>query len=215
MRTSRVGLFPRTLRVWLLPRTSRDGLLPRTLSFSAPAEDCAVQSQSHIATDGQSVSKSWCRAPSGAYDQIFITVWQLRSCFLWGALSDDRTGLSFVPCCWSLPAQSFLGPSPLGLATIFYCLRFETSLSVASYEFKNELFFITSVGPNRSYRSPVSVVAETHNDPKIPRIHGNLCWTFIDIRMYLASRCLANKLLLIHCCSGFQAVFAERFPSKW
>jgi hypothetical protein len=37
------------------------------------------QSQSHIANDGQSVSKSWCRAPSGAYDQIFITVWQLRS----------------------------------------------------------------------------------------------------------------------------------------
>jgi hypothetical protein len=47
------------------------------------------QSQSHIATDGQSVSKSWCRAPSGAHDQIFFTVWQLRSCFLWGALSDE------------------------------------------------------------------------------------------------------------------------------
>jgi hypothetical protein len=31
-------------------------------------------SQSHIATDGQSVSKSWCQAPSGAHDQIFITV---------------------------------------------------------------------------------------------------------------------------------------------
>jgi hypothetical protein len=55
------------------------------------------QSQSHIATDGQSVSKSWCRAPSGTYDQIFSTVCQLRSCFfLWGALSDERTGLSFV-----------------------------------------------------------------------------------------------------------------------
>jgi hypothetical protein len=27
------------------------------------------------------VSKSWCRAPSGAHDQIFITVWQLWSCF--------------------------------------------------------------------------------------------------------------------------------------
>jgi hypothetical protein len=36
------------------------------------------QSQSHIATVGQSVSKSWCRAPSGAYDQIFIAVRQLR-----------------------------------------------------------------------------------------------------------------------------------------
>jgi hypothetical protein len=39
------------------------------------------QSQSHIATDGQLVSKSWCRAPSGPHDQIFITVWLLRSCF--------------------------------------------------------------------------------------------------------------------------------------
>jgi hypothetical protein len=31
-------------------------------------------------------------------------------------------------------AQSFLGQSPLGLVTIFYCLRFEASLFVASYE---------------------------------------------------------------------------------
>jgi hypothetical protein len=30
-------------------------------------------------------------------------------------------------CCWSSPAQSFLAPSPVGLVTIFYCLRFETS----------------------------------------------------------------------------------------
>jgi hypothetical protein len=34
----------------------------------------------------------------------------------------------------ALPAQSFSDPSPLGLATIFYCLRFETSLFVASYD---------------------------------------------------------------------------------
>jgi hypothetical protein len=37
-------------------------------------------------------------------------------------------------CCWPLPAQSFTGPSPLGLEAIFYCLRFETSLFVASYD---------------------------------------------------------------------------------
>jgi hypothetical protein len=37
-------------------------------------------------------------------------------------------------CCWPLPAQSFSGLSPLGLAIIFYCLRFETSLFVASYD---------------------------------------------------------------------------------
>jgi hypothetical protein len=35
--------------------------------------DVLCQSQSHVTTDGQSVSPSWCRAPSGAHDQIFIT----------------------------------------------------------------------------------------------------------------------------------------------
>jgi hypothetical protein len=34
-------------------------------------------------------------------------------------------------CCWPLPAQSFSGPSPVGLVTVFYCLRFETSHFVA------------------------------------------------------------------------------------
>jgi hypothetical protein len=37
-------------------------------------------------------------------------------------------------CCWPLPMQSFSGPSPLVLETIFYCLTFETSLFVASYD---------------------------------------------------------------------------------
>jgi hypothetical protein len=56
------------------------------------------QSKSKSHCDWRSVSKSWCRAPSGAHDQIFITVWQLRSCFC--------GGLSFVyaagPCQRSL-----------------------------------------------------------------------------------------------------------------
>jgi hypothetical protein len=30
-------------------------------------------------------------------------------------------------CYWSSPAQSFSGPSPAGLVTIFLCVRFETS----------------------------------------------------------------------------------------
>jgi hypothetical protein len=42
-------------------------------------------------------------------------------------------GSVFCLCCWLSPAQSFLGPSSLALVTIFYCLRFETSLFVASY----------------------------------------------------------------------------------
>jgi hypothetical protein len=54
------------------------------------------QSQSNITADGQSYSKSWCRAPFGAHDQICITVWQLRSRFCGALLSDERAGLSCV-----------------------------------------------------------------------------------------------------------------------
>jgi hypothetical protein len=43
-------------------------------------------------------------------------------------------GSVFCICCWPLLAQSFSGPSPFVLATIFYSLRFETSLFVASYD---------------------------------------------------------------------------------
>jgi hypothetical protein len=48
-----------------------------------------LQSQSHIMTDGQSASQSWCQAPSGAKDQIFVTS---DIC----GFVDVRTDLSFV-----------------------------------------------------------------------------------------------------------------------
>jgi hypothetical protein len=50
-------------------------------------------SQRHTATDGQSICKPWCWAPSG--DQIFITL-KVTLLFFWGALSDKRTGLPFI-----------------------------------------------------------------------------------------------------------------------
>jgi hypothetical protein len=37
-----------------------------------------------------------------------------------------ENGSAVYNCCWSSPAQLFLGPTPAGLMTIFYCLRFET-----------------------------------------------------------------------------------------
>jgi hypothetical protein len=86
------------------------------------------QSQSHIATDGQSVNKSWCQAPSGAHDQIFIAVWQLESCFC-GAPSLPRGQICLLYMLLALASAVFLGSSPLGLATTFYCLQFRLPFS--------------------------------------------------------------------------------------
>jgi hypothetical protein len=87
------------------------------------------QSQSHIATDGQSFGKFWCRAPSEAHGKIFITLWQLRSCFCWGpSLTRGRDCLLYMPL--ALVSIVFLSSESLGrLLTIFYSLKFECSLS--------------------------------------------------------------------------------------
>jgi hypothetical protein len=39
-----------------------------------------VYSQSHVTTDDQSISPSWCRGPSGSHDRILISVWHLLFC---------------------------------------------------------------------------------------------------------------------------------------
>jgi hypothetical protein len=126
-----VSLFWCADSAWVWSQLPTDGCQPICVSLNWTS-----QSQSHIAIDGQSVSKLWCRAPSGAHCQILITLWQLWSCFV-GRPIWREDGSVFYICCWPLLVQSFLGPSPLGLATIFYCLRFETSLFVTSYDLQS------------------------------------------------------------------------------
>jgi hypothetical protein len=128
------------------------------------------QSQSHIATDDQSVSKSWCQAPSGAQGQILITLWQLRSCFVGRPLWREDWSIFYI-CCWPLPAKSFLG-----LATIFYCLRFETSLFVASYD---------SQGHGGGIRS---------------RLHTGMSDLIIFCTSYIVSRRTYRKHCFLSCC---------------
>jgi hypothetical protein len=49
------------------------------------------QSQSYITTDSQSVSKSWCRAHSGTFDQrSFFFFLKFTVLSFGGALSDER-----------------------------------------------------------------------------------------------------------------------------
>jgi hypothetical protein len=64
------------------------------------------------------------KPPSGAQDQICIAFRQLRVSWF-GAPSLTRR-ICRLNCSWSSPAQSLSGPSPAGLITILYCLRFKT-----------------------------------------------------------------------------------------
>jgi hypothetical protein len=54
------------------------------------------QGQDHFATDGRSVSMSWCRAPSGAHDPIFLNCLTATVLSCSGALSDEMSGLFLV-----------------------------------------------------------------------------------------------------------------------
>jgi hypothetical protein len=107
--------------------------------------DC-FESESYVTTDGQTASMSWSKAPT----------WSLRPdlyylCDSYGLVLVGReVGSVFCMCCWPLPAQSFSGPSPLRLETIFYCHTFETSLFVASYDSQGHGRSMQTNSPNRN-----------------------------------------------------------------
>jgi hypothetical protein len=65
------------------------------------------QSQSYITTDSQSVSMSWCRANLGLLTKVFF--FKVTVLSFGGALSDERSGLSFVSLCeYSLVFSQYL-----------------------------------------------------------------------------------------------------------
>jgi hypothetical protein len=71
------------------------------------------RSRSHIATDGQSVSKSWCRAPLwGSWSDVFL-LFDIYGLVFVGRPLWREDGSVFCICYWSFSAV-FLGSESLG-----------------------------------------------------------------------------------------------------
>jgi hypothetical protein len=70
------------------------------------------ESESYVTTDGQSASLSWNKAPIwGLRPDIYYSL-TLSVLFLWGALSDERTGL-FLYMLLALTSVVFVGSESL------------------------------------------------------------------------------------------------------
>jgi hypothetical protein len=84
------------------------------------------ESESYVTTDGQSASlvlttRFLLLSDSCRFVDVGRSLWR-------------EDGSVIYNCCWPMPVQSFSCLSPMGLATIFYCLRFETLLFATSYD---------------------------------------------------------------------------------
>jgi hypothetical protein len=84
------------------------------------SQDRFASSHDYVTADCQSASLSWCQTPSGAQDQIFVTVRQLRASRR-GTLYLTRGRVCRLRLLVDLANAVILGPSPAGLMTIF-CL---------------------------------------------------------------------------------------------
>jgi hypothetical protein len=78
------------------------------------SENAESESESYVTTNGQLASMSWNKAPIwGAYDQIFIIVWQLRVCWF-GVPSLTRGRVCRLQLLLALASPVILGSESLG-----------------------------------------------------------------------------------------------------
>jgi hypothetical protein len=139
--------------------------------------------------------------PLETHDQHLF--FQLNTC-LHGLHSHSlwREGGSVVyNCCWPAPAQSFSSPNPAGLATTFYCLRFETP---PTWRAKSPYLYSPGTGwpsytprhwipflsPPTTRRGTVEVFHPAYTRELKPEIHLNNIWKFCS--------CLTENTLYLY-----------------
>jgi hypothetical protein len=84
------SISSRTLLPWL-PRSR--SILVLVLRLTS---EWVSESVSYITTDGQSASLSWCQTPIWGLRPEFYYCQTIAGLLMWGALSDEKTGLSLT-----------------------------------------------------------------------------------------------------------------------
>jgi hypothetical protein len=84
---------------WVFGRYLSSGILKtaleNTMETDAVPETLCSESASYVTTDGQSASLSWDKAPIwGLRPDLYYC--QIAGLLMWGAVSDERTDLSFT-----------------------------------------------------------------------------------------------------------------------
>jgi hypothetical protein len=120
-------------------RTTCDFSFTNESPLNDSNHDCIVtdfssDSMSYVTTDGQSTSLSLNKAPIWGLRPDFCYCLTVIGLLIWGAVSDERTGLLFTIAASPRQRSHSQGPSLMGLVTIFYCLRFETSPYITSHD---------------------------------------------------------------------------------
>jgi hypothetical protein len=136
------------------------------------------QSQRHC--DWWSVSQSWRRIPSGAHDQIFITVWQSLSCLCgassltWGRVMWPQITFRAIKCChWIFLLEN-------RCFTLHVLLpRYEMSLYIGQGTWWDSRPLRTSY----QWQNIPSLLSEIVFQlvsllPRLPEAHVTLYWTF-------------------------------------
>jgi hypothetical protein len=119
------------------PFSTLRNLVLQGLILSGGSNWDSSQSQSHITTDNQSASPSWCQAPIWDPRPLFLSPWDFlldSYCLLfYSALSDERTGLEFTvvagphqPVRVRVTLQLTVSRSPAELTALFCCLIWDS-----------------------------------------------------------------------------------------
>jgi hypothetical protein len=110
------------------------GWRPETRLFTSDSATILSGSESYVTTDGQSASLSRNIAPIWGLRPEFYYCQTVADLLTWGALSDERTGLSFTIAAGPRQRSHSWVRVPWDTRPYFNSLRFETSLFVTSYD---------------------------------------------------------------------------------